>query len=63
MPFMSDIKNEEDEEGDSDNGMIEVQVCDVGTLQKLLLNRWCHVNTCATQVIWCVHSWRGGLFY
>ena len=31
MPFMSDIKNEENEEGGSDIGMFEVQVCDVGT--------------------------------
>ena len=51
MPFMSDITNEENEEGNSDIGMFEVQVCDVGTFQKPLLTRWCHVNTCATQVI------------
>ena len=32
MPFMSDITNEENKEGNSDFGMFEVQVCDVGTL-------------------------------
>ena len=37
MNFMSDITNEENEEGDSDIGMFEVQICDVGTLQKILL--------------------------
>ena len=51
MPFISDTKNEENEEGDSDIGMFEVQVCDVGTLQKLFLTRWWHVNTCSAQVI------------
>ena len=45
---MSDITNEE---GDSDIVMFEVQVCDVGTLQKPFLKRWWHVNTCAVQVI------------
>ena len=29
--FMSDITNEENEQGNSDNGMIELQVCDIGT--------------------------------
>ena len=32
LPFISDITNESNEEGDSDHGMIEVQVCGVGTL-------------------------------
>ena len=58
MPFMPDITNEENEEGDSDIGMFEVQVCDAGTLQKTLLTIWCHVNTCAAQVIWCFNSWK-----
>ena len=51
MPFMSEIKNEENEEDDSDIGMFEVQVCDVYTLQKPFLMRWWHVNNCDTQVI------------
>ena len=37
MTFMSDITNEENEEGISDIFMFEVQVCDVGTLQKTFL--------------------------
>ena len=51
MTFMSDVTNEENEEGNSDISMFEVQVCDVGTLQKPLLTRWWHVNTCDVQVI------------
>ena len=39
MPFIPDITNEENEEGNSDIGMFEVKVCDVGTLQKMLLTR------------------------
>ena len=56
MPFMSDIKNEENEEGGSDIGMFEVQVCDVGTLKKLFLTRWWHINTYDAQVIWSFNS-------
>ena len=51
MPFMSNITNEENKEGKSDIGMFEVQVCDVGTLQKPFLTILCHVNTFATRVI------------
>ena len=57
MTFMLDIKNEENEEGNSDIGMFEVQVCDVGTLQKLLLTKLWHINTCAAQVIRYFNSW------
>ena len=32
MLFMSDITNKENEWGDIDNGIIEVQVCNFGTL-------------------------------
>ena len=39
MPFMSNIFFIYNEEDDSDNGMIEVLVCDVGTLKKPLLTR------------------------
>ena len=39
MPFMSNITNEGNEEGDSDNIMIKVQVWDVDTLYKLFLTR------------------------
>ena len=39
MPFISDTKNEEKEEGESDIGMFEVQVFGVFTLQKLLMTR------------------------
>ena len=39
MTFMSDITNEENEEGDIDIGMFEVQVFGVFTLQKLLMTR------------------------
>ena len=35
VPFMSDIKIEENEQGDSDNNTIKVQVCSVGTLKTL----------------------------
>ena len=52
MPFMSETKNEENEEGNSDIGMFEVQVCDFDTTQKPLRTRRWHVNTCAKQVIW-----------
>ena len=48
---MSDIANEYNEEGGSDSGMFEVQVCDVGNLQKPFLMGWWNVNTCAAQVI------------
>ena len=56
MPFMSDATNEEHEEGNSDMGMFEVQVCDVGTLQKPFLIIWWPVNTCAAQVILSFNS-------
>ena len=39
MTFMSDTKNEENKQDDSDNIMIEVQVCAVGAWQKMLLMR------------------------
>ena len=52
MPFMSDITDEENEEGNSDIGMFEVKVCDVGTLHKPSLTRWWNINNCAAQVIW-----------
>ena len=51
MPFMLEITNEENEESNSDIGMFEVQVCDVGTLKKPLLKRWWHFNTCSAQII------------
>ena len=51
MPFMSDITDEQNEEFDSDNRIIELQVCDVGTFKKLLLKIWWHANTCAAQVV------------
>ena len=51
MPFMSDIKNEENEEGDSDNIMIKVQVCDVVTLKRPFLTGYWHVDTCAAQFV------------
>ena len=63
MPFMSDIANEENKQGESDIGIIEVQVCDVGTLQKPLLTRQRHVNTCAAKVIRSFNSWRKILEY
>ena len=63
MPFMSDITNEENEEGNSDTSMIEVQVCYVGTLYKPLLMIWWNVNTCASQVIRYFNSWGGVLGY
>ena len=56
MPFISDITNEENEEGDSEIFMFELQVCDVVTLQKPLLTRWWYINTCDTQVIWYLNS-------
>ena len=56
MPFISDTKNEENEEGESDIGMFEDQVSHVGTLKIPLLTRWWHVNTCATQVIRSLNS-------
>ena len=43
--------------------MFEVQVCDVGTLQKPLLTRWWHVNTCDAQVIQSFNLWGGILVY
>ena len=52
VPFMAYITKEENEEGNSDIGMFEVQVCDVGTFQKPFLTRWWHINTCASKVIW-----------
>ena len=57
MSFMSDIKNEENEEGNSDIGVFEVQVCDVGTLYKPFMTIWWHINTCAAQVIRYFNSW------
>ena len=57
VPFMAYITKEENEEGNSDIGMFEVQVCDVGTLQKPLLTRWRHVNNCSKQVIRSFNSW------
>ena len=60
---MSDITNEENEEGNSDIGMVAVQLCDVDTLQRLLLTRWRHVNNCAAQVIRYFNSWGGVLGY
>ena len=57
MPFMSDITNEQNEEGNSDIGMFELQLCDVGTLQKPLLTIWYHLNTCVAQVIRCFNLW------
>ena len=57
MIFMSDTINEENEDGNSDIGMFEVQVFDVGTVQKLFLMRWWHVNTCAAQIIGYFNSW------
>ena len=56
MPFMLDITNDENDKGDSDIGMFEVQVCDVITLQKPFLEIWWQVNTCAAQVIWYFNS-------
>ena len=50
IPLISDITNEENEQGDSDNGMIEVQLCDVGILKKPFLMRKWHINNCAAQV-------------
>ena len=58
IPFMSDTTNEKNEEGDSDIGMFELQVCDVGTFQKPFLTRWWHVNSCAAQVIRYFNSWK-----
>ena len=57
MPFISDIKNEENTEGNSEIEMFEVQACDVGTLQKIFMTRWWNVNTCAAQVIRYFNSW------
>ena len=51
MPFMSDITTEENEEGGSDNGIIKMKVCNVGTLQKALLLKWWHVNTFDARLI------------
>ena len=51
MNFMSDITKEQNKDFDSDNRMIKVQVCNVGTLQKPLLTRWWHFNTCYAQVV------------
>ena len=51
MSFISDITNQENEECDSDIDMFEVKVYDVGTLKKILLAIWWHVNTCAAEVI------------
>ena len=59
MPFMSNIKNEENEKSDSDIGMFEVQVCGVGNLPKPFLTRWWQVNTCAAQVIRYFNSHQG----
>ena len=50
ITFISDIKNEDNEQGDSDNFIIEVKVCDVGTLQKPLLIRRRRINTFSAQV-------------
>ena len=63
MPFMSDIKNEENEEGDSDNIMIKVQVCDVVTLKRPFLTGYWHVDTCAAQVVSYLNSWQEILAY
>ena len=57
MPFMLDIKNEENKEGNSEIEIFEVQACDVGTLQRIFMTRWWHVNTCAAQVIRYFNSW------
>ena len=51
MLFMSDIKNEVNEEGESDIGVFEVQVCDVHTSHKPFMMRWWYVSTCVAQVI------------
>ena len=61
MPFMLDITNEENEEGNSYIGIFEVKVCHVGTLKKPLMTRWWNVNTCATQVIQSFNSWEKDL--
>ena len=61
MPFMSDITNEENEDGNSNIVMFELQVFDVGTLKKPFLTRWWHVNTCAAHIIRYFNSWGGGL--
>ena len=58
LPFISDITNEENEEGDSDNGIIEVKVCDVGTLHKQFLTIWWHANNCAAHVYRYFNSWK-----
>ena len=56
MPFMSYKINEENKYSDIENGMVEAQVCDVGTFQKPLLIRWRKINTCAALVLWSFNS-------
>ena len=51
MLSLADTKDDKNKQGNRDNVVIEVKVCGVGTLNKLFLMRWSHINTCSTQII------------